>query len=550
MSTSEVDVVKYSHSVLFSLLFSVAAGSGCTVFDHELTANSMAGCTTNTECTSMMSTGGTTVPAVCVHDSAPHCVQLKSQDCVSITGDPTDDNAVLIASLLSTTGAQSATNISRQQAAMLAVQEINSSGGILQSSAPGDARKLVMVSCDEFANFPRVTTHLISELHVTAIVGPNLSQDMLDLTSGKPSAGVPSAAMAGTALLSPAAVAAQIAEVQDNGLTYMMAPSDFQRVPLAKERIGELETQLRAARNNKPIIKLAIWYRDDALSYGTLDGLNSLTINGGTLSQQINLGNARQDGYNISSTDNSAMVASYLAFKPDIIAISGTAEAVTYFVNPLEAAWTTMLPTTPKPYYIATDSTKVPDLLTAVSAAKDDLRIRWSGTGVAPTAESAPVYSAFQTAYGRTFKDAMGNPQPATQSGMGPAYDAVYTIALALVGQRDISGAAIVAGIPKLSTNTAACTSDAAGLVAPCFSISDHARTLTTNMTMLLNNQPVTEIGTFGRLEWDSKGNKDNGKIEVWCINGVGSKPIFDSSGLNYDVASQTMSGMYTQCAP
>jgi ABC-type branched-subunit amino acid transport system substrate-binding protein len=88
---------------------------------------------------------------------------------------------VLIASLLSTTGAQAATNIPRQQAAMMAVQDINAShasGGILQSSTPGDTHKLVMVSCDEVANFSRVTTHLISELHVPAIVGPNLSQHM------------------------------------------------------------------------------------------------------------------------------------------------------------------------------------------------------------------------------------------------------------------------------------------------------------------------------------------------------------------------------------
>jgi hypothetical protein len=38
----------------------------------------------------------------------------------------------------------------------MAVQDINASnasGGILQSAAPGDTRKLVMVSCDEVANF-------------------------------------------------------------------------------------------------------------------------------------------------------------------------------------------------------------------------------------------------------------------------------------------------------------------------------------------------------------------------------------------------------------
>ena len=543
--------MKYSLSVSLSLLFSLPVGSGCMVFDHEIEAKTIPGCMTNAECTTQMSAGGMTVPAVCIHDEAPHCVQITSPDCTLITGDYSDDNAVLIASLLSTTGAQAATNIPRQQAAIMAVQDINASnasGGILQSAAPGDTRKLVMVSCDEVANFPRVTNHLINELRVPAIVGPNLSAHMLDLTIGNSAMGVPSAAQAGTALLTPAAVAAAIATVPDNGYSFMMVPSDIQRVPLLKARINAVEAQVKAERQ-KSSIKLGVWYRNDALSEGTRDGLTSLTINGGTLANAINTGAARQDGYDLASTDNRAAVQTYLNFKPDIIVVIGTAEAVTYFVNPLEAAWQSAMPAVPRPYYIAIDSTKTPDLLTAVTG-NADLRERWSGTGVAPPVESQQVFSAFQIAYGQHFKDANGNPQLATQSGMGPAYDAVYTIALSLVGKRDVTGSAIIAGMPRLATNTGACTYDVSGIQAPCFTVSDHGRTLYTNMAALLNSTPVTEIGTFGRLEWDHQGNKSNGSIEVWCIDATGPKPIYASSGLTYDVKSQTISGTYTQCAP
>jgi hypothetical protein len=372
---------------------------------------------------------------------------------------------------------------------------------------------------------------------------------MLDLTIGNQAMGVPSAAQAGTALLTPAAVAAAIATIPDNGLSFMMVPSDIQRVPLLKARINAVEAQLKTARA-KATIKLGVWYRNDALSEGTRDGLTSLTLNGMTLASAINAGKAREDGYDLASTNNSAAVQSYLAFKPDIIVIIGTAEAITYFVNPLEAAWQSTMPTVPKPYYIAIDSTKVPDLLTAVAAAGDDLRLRWSGTGVAPPGESQPVFSAFQIAYGQRFKDAAGNPQPATQSGMGPAYDAVYTIALSLVGKRDFKGASIIGGMPSLATNMAACTYDASGIQAPCFTVSDHGRSLYTNMAALLDGKPVTEIGTFGRLEWDRQGNKSSGLIEVWCIDATGPKPIYASSGLTYDVKTQAMSGAYTQCAP
>src|SRR3989440_282764 len=126
--------------------------SACTVFDPRLPPKVPAECAVNSECTVKLGE-----PAWCVQQPLGHCVALASDDCKTITGDTTDDNAILIATLLSTSGAQGATNLARQQSAQLAVEEINqanASGGILQSSVPGDARKLVMLSCDEAANLP------------------------------------------------------------------------------------------------------------------------------------------------------------------------------------------------------------------------------------------------------------------------------------------------------------------------------------------------------------------------------------------------------------
>ena len=521
--------------------------TSCTVFDQEIDATVQPDCTTNAQCTTRLAADGS-IPAMCVQDPAPHCVQLTSDDCAVITGDPSDDRSILIASLLSTTGAQASTNLPRQQAAIMAVEEINSSnasGGILQSATPGDTRKLVMVSCDEATNLPRVANHLITDLKVTAIVGPNLSQDVLDLTVGNPSVNLPSSAQAGTALLTPTGVASAIATIPDNGLTYMMVPSDIQRTPLMKLSINALETDLKAARS-KSALKIGIYYRSDALGEGTRDGLTSLMFNGTTLANAINLGAAREDAYDPTSTNNSALVSAYAAFQPDIIVVVGAAEAVKYFMQPLEAAWPGGVA---RPYYLAIDSTKVVDLITAVTG-NEDLRKRIRGTGVTQTVESVPVFSAFQIAYGQRWKDASGNPQPATQSGMGPAYDAVYTIALALVGRTDVHGPSMVGGMPSLASSTAACQYDASGVIAPCFTVSDHSRTLYPNMGTLLQKKKVTEIGTSGRLEWDAQGAKSSGLIEMWCISNTGPKPTFASSGLTYDVKSQTTAGSYTPCAP
>jgi ABC-type branched-subunit amino acid transport system substrate-binding protein len=522
----------------------LAVLASCTVFDHELAPIEKADCQTNAECTTRMSTTAPT-PAICVQP-AGHCVALTSEDCTVVTGDYTDDRAVVVASLLSTTGAQAATNIPRQQAAVMAVEEINSSnasGGILQSSTPGDARKMVMVSCDEAANLPRAATHLITDLHLPVIVGPNLSQDAIDLTIGNPAIGLPSSAQAGTALLTPTAVASAIATIPDNGLTYMMVASDVQRVPLMKLQINALEAELKIARS-KSSIKFALYYRGDALGEGTRDGLTSLMINGTSLASAISGGKAREDSYDPLATDNAALVTSYTQFQPDIIAVVGAAEAIRYFITPLETAWPVGVP---RPYYIGIDSTKVNDLIIAVTG-NDDLRQRFRGTGITTTSETQPVLSAFQIAYGQRWRDAMGNPQPATQSGMGPAYDAIYTIALALVGKTETSGATIAAGLTELSTNTQACSYDASGVIAPCFTITDHVRTLYNNMGTLLQHKKITEIGTFGRLEWDAQGAKSSGVIEMWCISGGSPKPSFASSGLTYDIKAQAPMGTYIPC--
>ena len=538
MSTSDPLSPLRAAALAAGALAAGALAAGCTVFGGELPA-----CTTHATCIDRLG-----APAMCISEPSPHCAQLTSEDCATITGDYRDDRAILIGSLLSTTGAAAATNLARQQAAIMAVEELNSStasGGVLQSSAAGDARKLVMVSCDANASLARASTHLIEDLHVPAIVGPNLSQDTIDLTTGNAAIGLPSSAQAGTALFTPAGFAAAIATVPDNGLTYMMVPSDTQRVALLKSQINAVEAELKAARG-KSTIKLAVYYRNDAGGLGTRDGLDSLILNGTTLSQAITLGNAREDSYQLQETDHSALVASYLQFKPDIVVVIGTAETITYFVAPLEAAWASIAPA-PRPYYLALESSKVPELITLVTG-NNDLRQRFRGTGIAPTSESAPVLDSFKVNYGIRWRDANGNPQPATQSGMGPTYDAVYAIALALVGRKDTRGPSLVGGLSRLASNLQTCVYDASGPQAPCFRLSDHSTTLYRNMSYLLDSKAVTEIGTQSRLEWDPSGAKATGLVEMWCISAAGPKPSFASAGLTYDLKSQTTQGSYTPC--
>jgi ABC-type branched-subunit amino acid transport system substrate-binding protein len=488
-------------------------------------------CTTNAECTERATAaaidagtlpegGMPVVPAVCVRPEA-RCVELDSEDCKWITGDYLRDDAIILGTLFSTTGDQAATNLQRQRSATLAAEEVNNVGGV---PAAGDAppRPLVIVSCDEAAMLLRAAGHLINDLHVPAIVGPNTSQDTIDLST-KLSVG------AGTVLMTPTGVASSIADLTDNDLTWLMVPSDVQRAPLMIQQINEIETKIRADHPEKTTVKLGIVFRNDALGSGTRTSLNDLTLNGKSLSDPINTGangNVTIDTYDFSAPDQNALVTRYLAFAPDIVVLAGTAEAITKVMEPLEQQWTG--PT--RPYYVSIDSVKVPDLIRV--AGNMELRSRIRGTGLTPTAASAPVLNAFNLDYRARYG---ANP---TASGVGPSYDAMYGIAFALAATRDlpVTGPNIAKGLRKLAGGATVVE------VMPSKVLSGFQR--------LAAGEAITAIGTFVPMEWNMDGAVLGGTIEMWCIGAPNGPAAYLSSGLTYDLKTKMTSGMYVQCGP
>jgi ABC-type branched-subunit amino acid transport system substrate-binding protein len=438
-----------------------------------------------------------------------------SDDCTTITGDYTSDDAIVIGSLFSTVGAQAATNIERQQSAMLAVTQINDVGGVPSNSAV--PHKLVLVSCDESTNLARAGGHLVNDLKVPAIVGPNTSQDTLDLST---SVSIPG----DTVVMSPTAVASSVGALIDDDLTWLMVPTDVQRAPLMISQINELEGELKTARNESSI-KLGIVYRNDALGIGTRTSLNSLVLNGKPLSDSTNLGNkVHINPYDFSADNQDPIVQEYLTFLPDIIVLAGTAEAITKVMVPLEAAWPA---STPAPQYVLIDSVKVPDLITAVTG-DDDLRQRVRGTGVTPSPASQPVYDSFKVDYQVAY------PNSAMVSGMGPAYDATYAIAFALAAKKDqpVSGDSIKAGLRMLASGDT--MQIGATRVLPAFQ-------------QLAAGQAISAVGTYSSLAWSKDGTVLGGTLEMWCIAG-GDKPAYASSGLTFDIMSGKQSGAYQQC--
>jgi ABC-type branched-subunit amino acid transport system substrate-binding protein len=477
------------------------------------------GCKSHVECTDLLTAmgDGGEVLGVCV--DGERCAPLLNEDCTAVTGDPTDEHAIFIGSMFSTTGPQAATNLARQQSAALAVEQINEIGGV-PANGHDRPRKLVLVSCDEVANLDRAATHLVEGLNVPAIVGPNTSSDTLRLSSEYT---IPN----NTLVMTPTGVASSIADLDDDSLTYQMVPTDVQRAALMIEQLHSLEESIRTTRQLSTV-KLGIVFRDDALGSGTRTALNELTFNGKALVDPVNFGNNVQiDPYSPTATEQSALVQKYVEFAPEIIVIAGTAEVITQFVVPLEAAWAAQH----RPMYVGIDSVKVPDLLAAAET-NDDFRQRVRGTGIMPSAESKSIFDAFTVDYKIRYPGAS-----ASISGMGPSYDAVFTIAFGLAASADkpISGSSISSGIERLSGGR--------------MEVPVGTTTTLSAFRELQDGGSLTARGTFSPLEWNSFGTLVGATLEMWCIGRGAGKAAYQSSGLTYEIRDDQSVGVYTQCA-
>jgi branched-chain amino acid transport system substrate-binding protein len=535
------------------------AASGCNVFDNPVGAEASS-CTTNQQCSDML-----TAPALCVHDGAPHCAALMSDDCrpipvvyknvanvdtpdtlPAIVGDYLQDNAIVIGSLFTVTGSQASANVPRAYAAIMAVNEINAAGGI-----PGTGstrRPLVLLTCDAQVDPLRAARHLVLDLNVPAIVGANASQTAYDITKDV-------SAPNGTALFSPTAIASDVVGLDSHGLTRLMVATDVQRIPVMISEINRLEAQLKASRL-KDQLKLAIYYRGDLTGKGTNVGLGQkLTFNGKSVTANVVDGTIRADMYDpeiataTPSWVDQATIRAYTTnsrFIPDIVVVAGASEANAGFIAPLDAQWDmdgTVTKGLPKPYYVLIDSNKNQTLLTKIGS-NNDLRLRIRGSGVVPGFATDPdgspgklayqSYQAFQYDYTQTFPNQL--PTLSQGGGMGQTYDVIFSIAFSLAYGRagPATGADVVAHLATLYTGGATNIQlGDSGFIARAFN-------------ELANQRAIAAIGTFGPLQWTGDGSKASGTVETWCVRTNDGSPainVFASSGVTFDVNIQKFAG-------
>lgn len=517
---------------------------GCQIVgdigDRRLADDGFAECRTHAECTERATEEGPdlsdapegytgtlpdgTVPAMCLA-SKRRCAPLLTPDCPTLIGDPTNDHAILLGTYLTVSGSLANSNVPRMRSALLAAEEINLSiagGGIPPASGTTERRPLVVLQCDPSADPLRTARHLV-DLNVPAVVGPNVAEDIINVTQQISAEG-------GLLLMSPTAPPDAITNLADNDLTWRVVPADRQRAKLFIHQINEVESRLRTERGKK-WLKLAIPFRNDALGLSQRDAISGkLVFNGRFISDSENSSFVTLDPFDLTDTDaQSKLVDKYAEFKPDIMLVVAN-EVVANIAIPLEKKLRAA-GETEGPHYVATDVAKVPTWL-AGAENRDvlpDFMYRVRGIGLRPDGNSISVFASFNAAYTSRY-----GTNPGT-SAMGPSYDAMYAIAYALAATTDlpVSGASVAKGLRKL----------ASGPEIPVgLSEANNA------LQRLADGGAIALRGTHSLLEWDSKGDILGGTLEVWCVRKPGETPVFVSSGVTMDVATQTIDGTNEEC--
>ena len=489
----------------YSIVDGVGASANDTVV-HTSSIDASAGCTTHRSC----NTEGGTTPAICVKTTGT-CVPLTTPECPRVLGDPMNDDAVFVGTLLGTSAAATS---DAERAAFMAAAEL--------ATAPAAIPKLVVIGCDVAGDALVPARHLVDDLHVSAMLGPGRAEDVVAVTQQVSAPG-------GTLLMTDSP-ATSIANLADEDLTWRDVSSDAQRAKLVIEQMNELETLLRATRA-LATVKLAIVNADDALGTSARDAITGkLILNGHFVLDAANAAYVSVDGYGAGDATAAGAIATAYArdFRPDIVFLT-SADQIASVMLPLERSLAAAR-ITDHPYYVLTDPAKTGDLLARIDSGDlpSDIRRRIRGVGPVAGAASAPALADFTSAFTARYGAA-----PAVSA--GASYDAMYAVAYAVATTTDLpaGGPRVGHGLRSLAVGNPAFVG---------------AKAIADISSQLVQKQSVSLSGTSGPLQWDASGDLRGGSLEVWCVGARDGAAVYGSSGMTMDVQTQVVGGAYVQC--
>ena len=467
-------------------------------------------CSTNAECV----TRNSGQPAICRHDTK-QCAALLSPDCAQVYGPYQDDNAIVLGSVLSLKGTNASSGQSELNSAVLGLDDFTNTVVGLPNGAGGKPRPLVLVECDDSADdvtAQRSATHLVSDVGVPAILGPDSSGLVTGVIN---KVTIPAKVL----LISPAATSATLSGISP--YFWRTSPSDnIQAVPL-RLSVGEIAT----AQSLSPV-KLAILYKNDSYGTGLFTAVTStLQINGAAVGAASNAANFKPVQYAADGSDLASGVSQVVGFVPNLVALFGTNEVISAGLTAIESSWPGGTTPPPRPYYLVSDGGEVQELLDAIKASSG-LRTRVRGT---VPGTNNPLFQAFNLKYQGKYGS------PANVFGMAGSYDSIYLLAYAIdtLGSAPVDGTGIAAGMAKMVGGTTKIDVGPAGIQS-AFS------TLGSGAAIDIN-------GASGPLDFDVNMHEAPSDIDVWCvtIDGQGN-PAFKSSGRSFDSQSGQMVGTYS----
>lgn len=471
------------HRTSLAILLALASCDTKTpAFSSELAhTSSQAACMSDADCPSA---------AVCSF-SEQRCRTVLASGCSAVTGDAHAARALRIGLL--------SDQVELAHSAQLAASALNSQGTL----------PVLLVVCDASDPLP-AAQHLVADLHVAAIIGPNTSEQIFQLTREL-------TVRTDTLTLSTGSVSAQIGQLFDDDLSWSMLPTEQPTAAVLIEQVAELERQLRAARDRTQL-KLGIVVSDDLVGASTLDALSGLQFNDHPLSHPTNLGQlVTSRVYDPTAGDQTSVLEAVLDFAPDLIVLVGDRRAVSDLLAPLEAQWPS---SKPAPFYLLTEPAKTSELL-GLALTHPDLIPRIRGVATVPSPEAEPVHAAFVTSYQAQFGS--GEPDSASSSA---TYDAVFALAYAarVSGESAVTGSGIARGLRRLTGGAMRASTGSADITAVSAALGAGA--------------PLHVTGTLAALAWDETGLPLGSQLGVWCLVSDADRVRYGDAGVRYAVDS------------
>ncbi len=457
------------------------------------------------------------------------CVSLLSEDCQALIAEKADlesDDALLLGSVQSTTGADQSGGLPIENAIRLATAEFRTLGGLPPLTSSSQRRPVIVVGCTDTDDAIRAATHLVDDLRVPAIIGATFSGATIRVAQKVTIPG-------GVLLMSPAATSVYITTLQDDGLVWRTSPPDsYQAVALAGI-VLDLETKIRTERKlaSNDSIRVAVLHKGDSYGKGVVDVLiGRLRFNGKSAIDnkndylQFDYGDPDdQESNPTPGIKYAECVSRTEAFRPHLVLLAGTTEGITDIVAKIE----TTLSDVPdqRPIYLMSDGAQLPETIALVGN-NPELRSRLWGTVPGTDGE---LYKRFLVDYNSTFHDGT------IADILGPAggYDAVYLLAYAAVAARDtpITGSVLAKNLMRLSP--------------PGESVGVGRQNINKACTALQAGLNIDFDGASGPLDFDGAIGESGSNIQAWCVkaDATGKAVGFQRAGRTYNAKTGLLEG-------